>query len=104
MSKNRQKISVIKTNSFDWELLTFDNTVKLGNMERFDKELIGIKEPFPVTNLPFSCTHLPLWRGKVKDPRYMQNKKDSRISLPQPTRKITSKIAPSMYTFFRNSR
>ena len=27
--------------------------------------------------LPFSCTHL----DKVKDPRYMQNKKDSRISL-----------------------
>ena len=28
--------------------------------------------------LPFSCTHLALWRGKgkVKDPRYMQNKKD----------------------------
>ena len=35
--------------------------------------------------LTFSCTHLPLWRGskdKVKDPRYMQNKKDPRISLP----------------------
>jgi hypothetical protein len=30
------------------------NTVKLGNKERFDKELIGIKEPFPVTNLPFT--------------------------------------------------
>ena len=29
-------------------------TVKLGNKERFDKELIGIKEPFPVTNLPFT--------------------------------------------------
>ena len=28
-------------------------TVKLGNKERFDKEQIGIKEPFPVTNLPF---------------------------------------------------
>ena len=27
-------------------------TVKLGNKERFDKEQIGIKEPFPVTNLP----------------------------------------------------
>jgi len=26
-------------------------TVKLGNKERFDKEQIGIKEPFPVTNL-----------------------------------------------------
>ena len=32
----------------------FVSTVKLGNKERFDKELIGIKEPFPVTNLPFT--------------------------------------------------
>ena len=30
------------------------NTVKLGNKERFVKELIGIKEPLPVTNLPFT--------------------------------------------------
>ena len=30
------------------------DTVKLGNKERFDKEQIGIKEPFPVTNLPFT--------------------------------------------------
>ena len=29
-------------------------TVKLGNKERVDKEQIGIKEPFPVTNLPFT--------------------------------------------------
>jgi hypothetical protein len=29
-------------------------TVKLGNKEQFDKEQIGIKEPFPVTNLPFT--------------------------------------------------
>ena len=29
-------------------------TVKLGNKERFVKEQIGIKEPFPVTNLPFT--------------------------------------------------
>ena len=27
------------------------NTVKLGDKERFDKEQIGVKEPFPVTNL-----------------------------------------------------
>ena len=27
---------------------------KLGNEERFDKEQIGIKEPFPETNLPFT--------------------------------------------------
>ena len=40
------------------------------------------KEFFRTCNvLPFSCTHLALWRGKVKDSRYMQNKKDSRISL-----------------------
>ena len=30
------------------------STVKLGNKERFDKEQIGIKEPFPVTNLPYT--------------------------------------------------
>ena len=44
----------------------------------------GGKEVFRTCNvLPFSCTHLALWRGKGKgkDPRYMQNKKDSRISL-----------------------
>jgi hypothetical protein len=45
---------------------------------------VYIKEVFRTCNvLPFSCTHLALWRGKVKDPRYMQNKKDSRISLGQ---------------------
>ena len=32
----------------------FCNTVKLGNKERFDKEPIGIKEPFLLTNLPFT--------------------------------------------------
>ena len=32
----------------------FTVTVKLDNKERFDKEQIGIKEPFPVTNLPFT--------------------------------------------------
>ena len=46
------------------------------------------KEFFRIFNvLPFNCTQLALWRGKVKGkgkvkgPRYMQNKKDSRISL-----------------------
>jgi hypothetical protein len=29
-------------------------TVKLGDKEGFDKEQIGVKEPFPVTNLPFT--------------------------------------------------
>ena len=35
-------------------IASFENTVKLGNKERFDQEQIGIKEPFPVTNLPFT--------------------------------------------------
>ena len=34
--------------------LIYSGTVKFGNKERFDKEQIGIKEPFPVTNLPFT--------------------------------------------------
>ena len=28
-------------------------TVKLGDKERFDEEQIGVKEPFPMTNLQF---------------------------------------------------
>ena len=32
----------------------YGTTVKLGNKEQFDKEQIGIKGPFPVTNLPFT--------------------------------------------------
>ena len=32
----------------------FHGTVKLGIKELFDKEQIGIKEPFTVTNLPFT--------------------------------------------------
>ena len=32
----------------------FCYTVKLGNKERFDKEQIGIKELFTVTNLPLT--------------------------------------------------
>ena len=30
------------------------NTVKLGDKERFDKEQIGVKEPFPVTKCQFT--------------------------------------------------
>ena len=30
------------------------NTVKLGDKERFDKEQIGVKKPFPMTNLQFT--------------------------------------------------
>ena len=41
--------------SFDMETFSFSSgTVKLGNMERFGKEQIRIKEPFPVTTLPFT--------------------------------------------------
>ena len=42
--------------------------------------------------MPFSCTHLPLRRGKVKDPRYMQNKKDPRISLQLPGSWVVDKV------------
>ena len=34
--------------------MLFRNTVKLGNKEQFDKEQIGIKEPFLGTYLPFT--------------------------------------------------
>ena len=41
-----------------WLIIYFGNfvfcTVKLGIKELFDKEQIGIKEPFPVTNLTFT--------------------------------------------------
>ena len=36
------------------ELTTVIVTVKLGNKEWFDEEIIGIKDPFLVTNLPFT--------------------------------------------------
>ena len=32
----------------------YPSTVKLGIKELFDKEQVGIKKPFPVTNLPFT--------------------------------------------------
>ena len=35
-------------------ILLKHSAVKLGNKKRFDKEQIGIKEPFPVTNLPLT--------------------------------------------------
>ena len=31
-----------------------NNTVKLGDKEQLDKEQIGVKEPFPVTNCQFT--------------------------------------------------
>ena len=33
------------------DVVEFFDTVKLGDKERFDKEQIGVKEPFPATNL-----------------------------------------------------
>ena len=30
------------------------NTVQLGDKERFDKEQIGVKGPFPMTNCQFT--------------------------------------------------
>ena len=47
--------------SVDWQIALVGHflwviciTVKLGNKGSFYKELIGINEPFPVTNLPFT--------------------------------------------------
>ena len=40
-----------------WELVVGSDeqyTVKLGDKERFDKEQIGVKEPFSVTNCQFT--------------------------------------------------
>ena len=36
------------------EDISFEDTVKLGNKEWFDKEQIGIKEPFPLTKCQFT--------------------------------------------------
>ena len=50
---------IFRLHSAAWILLVicahtcdFFSTVKLGNKELFDKEQIGINEPFPVTHLP----------------------------------------------------
>ena len=52
------------------------------------------KEFFRTCNvLPFSCTHLALW---VKDPRYMQKKRDSRISLALGT-KVPNPVVTSFW-------
>ena len=36
-----------------WNDLLEKINSQLGNKKRFDKEKIGVKEPFPVTNYPF---------------------------------------------------
>ena len=48
----KSQLELITTNCMYCSLKC--STVKLGNKERFDKELIGNKEPFPVNNLPFT--------------------------------------------------
>ena len=50
-----QNLSMKRTLWLETEIkLVFADTVKLSNKEWFDKEQIGIKEPFPVTNSPFT--------------------------------------------------
>ena len=41
-------------NYYTIQKILFPIAVELGNKELFDKEQIGIKEPYPVTNLPFT--------------------------------------------------
>ena len=35
-------------------IMYYECAVKLGDKERFDKEQIGVKEPFPLTNYQFT--------------------------------------------------
>ena len=49
----KQKMEDFMLQSFNWLFQIYILQV-LGNKERFDKEQIGIKEPFPVTNLSFT--------------------------------------------------
>jgi hypothetical protein len=56
--RNYNKIELLSS-SKSWstrgiEELIKSCTVKLGDKEQFDKEQIGVKEPLPVTNLPFT--------------------------------------------------
>ena len=58
------KKSFIFNRKFDFRALYFtlsnvvnaspESTVKLGDNEGFDKEQIGVKEPFPMSNLQFT--------------------------------------------------
>ena len=54
-------------------------TVKLGNKERFDKEQIGIMEPFPVTNLPFTSEEKGTF--DIKEQFYLDQKVPYRLYL-----------------------
>ena len=46
--------TIIRSYTIIWQVRVFVYTVKLGNKELFDKEQIGIKEPFPLTNFPLT--------------------------------------------------
>ena len=69
-----------------WVFNSDFKSVRLTNLKRIsdlkntpNPAILGL-EFFRTCNvLPFSCTHSV--EGKVKDPRYMQNKKDPRIYL-----------------------
>ena len=48
-----RRVYTTRLNNF-WNSVLDSNTFKLGDKEQLDKEQIGVKEPFPVTNLPFT--------------------------------------------------
>ena len=55
--------STARQSAFRFYLTFNKDTVKLGDKERFDKEQIGVKEPFPVTNLPIYFIRIRnIWR------------------------------------------
>ena len=63
--------------------------------EKFKTKAQLPKENFRTCNvLPFCCIHLTSYmhKGKVKDQRYMQNKKDPRISLQLPGSWVVDKV------------
>ena len=59
-TKNFQTMLVDKDKLFEVAMFYSNSchivicTIKLGDKERFDKEQIGVKEPFPLTNSQFT--------------------------------------------------
>ena len=49
-----RKCAILILTEFSIGSIVLSITVKPGNKEQFNKEQIGIKEPYPVTNLPFT--------------------------------------------------
>ena len=47
-------MSAIGVTRLKTDVMSIACTVKLGDKERFDKEQIGVKEPLPMANLPFT--------------------------------------------------